>query len=145
MMRLFKILLVAGSLSLLATPASAIPFEVDTSGGLGAWSVWNNGSVVASGGWSGGGSSSFHVAPGIVSWGIGGIFCPCSWTMTLGGETIAAGNRRGGHFINFGRTVVAAVDDTALKVREPTTLALLGLALFGVWFATRRRNRLVRV
>jgi MYXO-CTERM domain-containing protein len=141
MVRVLRIVLVAGFLSLVATPASAIPFGVEANGGLGTWTVWNNGSMVASGHWAGSGGGSYDVAPGLVSWGVGGIFCPCSWSMTLGGTTIAGGSRWGGGFLNFGRTTVSATDDTALKVREPTFLALLGLALFGVWIAKRRRNR----
>ena len=145
MIRLIKMLSIAGCLSLLATPASAIPFGVNVTGGGGIWAVSNNGSVVANGHWSGGGSASFDVSPGVVSWGIGGIFCPCSWSMTLGGTTVARGSSLDFAFKNIGRTVVAAAEETALKVREPTIPALLGLALFGIWFATRRRKRLVHV
>lgn len=142
MLKQLKILLIAGCLSLLATPASAIPFGVDTDGGWGSWTVWNNGSVAASGHWAGSGGGSFDVTPGLVSWGIGGVFCPCSWSFTLGGKTIAGGGKRYGGFLSFGRTVVTAEDEPALQVREPSFLALLVLGLFGVWFATRRRKQL---
>ena len=138
MIRLIKVLSIAGCLSLLATPASAIPFGIETTGGAGGWTVANNGSVIAIGTWAGSGGGSFEVAPGLVSWGIGGIFCPCSWSVTLGGSTIAGGSSWGGGFLSFGRTT----EGTSVQVSEPASVALLGIGLFGVWFATRRRNRL---
>jgi hypothetical protein len=140
MIKLFKVLMLAGCLSLLATPASAIPFGFNGEGGLIGYTLQGDGSagpVSHSGAWFGEGSRTFNLAPGVYSWGIGGIFCPCSWSVTLGGQTIAGGSSWGGGFLSFGR----ATADTALQVREPGLIALLGLGLFGVWFATRRRKQ----
>jgi hypothetical protein len=141
MIRLLKALVLAGCLSLLATPASAIPFGFNGQGGVIGYTLQGDGTggpVSYSGGWFGSGSRSFDLAPGVYTWGIGGIFCPCSWSVTLGGRTIAGGSSWGGGFLSFGRTT----EGTSVQVSEPTSVALLGIGLFGVWFATRRRNRL---
>lgn len=140
-MRLLKVLVLAGCLSLLATPASAIPFSLDGQGGVIGYALQGDGSagpVSYSGGWFGSGSRTFDLAPGVYTWGIGGIFCPCSWSITLGGRSIAGGSSWNAGFLSFGRTTVG----TPLQVREPAFLVLLTLGLFGVWFATRRKKQL---